>query len=287
MLSVSMIVRDEESCLAACLASVAEADEIVVVDTGSTDRTKEIATQYGVKMFDFPWVDDFAAARNFSLSKCTGDWIFILDADWSLEAGGMEKIRAAIEKASPEVKTINVNIVNGKLKYKQPLLFRHCPEVFWKGEVHNYLSVSQNNPSDIVIQAGYSEAHKKDPDRALRILQKVLKKNPKLVREKYYLAREYWYRKDYKMAIGWYRKYLAQARWMPERADAHLMLARCLWLTSQGEDARRECLQAISNNANFKEALLFMAELSWPKNAKKWKDFAGLATNEDVLFIRV
>ncbi|MEK6840246.1 MAG: glycosyltransferase [Nanoarchaeota archaeon] len=81
-LSVCMIVKNEEHCLARALDSIKDlADEIVVVDTGSTDRTQEIAKEYTSHVYSYPWNDDFSAARNFSLSKATGDWILVLDAD--------------------------------------------------------------------------------------------------------------------------------------------------------------------------------------------------------------
>ena len=73
-LSASLIVKNESSCLAKCLQSIQGVDELIVVDTGSTDNTKEIAASFGATLYDFPWIDDFAAARNFSLSKCTGAW---------------------------------------------------------------------------------------------------------------------------------------------------------------------------------------------------------------------
>ena len=77
-----MIVRDEQDNLPSCLSSVAGLfDEIVVVDTGSTDRTREIALEFGARVFDFVWVDDFAAARNAALARATGDYAFWLDAD--------------------------------------------------------------------------------------------------------------------------------------------------------------------------------------------------------------
>ena len=82
MISLCVITRDEEQFLARCLSSVRElADEIIVVDTGSVDRTMEIAGLFGARVYDFEWTEDFSAARNFSLSKATGDWIFSLDAD--------------------------------------------------------------------------------------------------------------------------------------------------------------------------------------------------------------
>ena len=80
-LSVAMIVRDEETLLKDCLESVKWADEIIIVDTGSIDKTKEIALQYTDKVYDYVWNGNFSKARNFGLEKCTKDWILILDAD--------------------------------------------------------------------------------------------------------------------------------------------------------------------------------------------------------------
>src|SRR5262249_7770815 len=84
-LSVCLITRDEEAFLARCLNSIRSvADQIVVVDTGSQDRTIQIAQQFGAEVYHFPWCDDFAAARNTALEHATGDWVLILDADEEL-----------------------------------------------------------------------------------------------------------------------------------------------------------------------------------------------------------
>jgi GT2 family glycosyltransferase len=81
-ISLTMIVKDEQENLPKCLASVRGVfDEIVVVDTGSTDRTKAIAAEFGARVFDFPWIDDFSAARNAALAHATGEYVFWLDAD--------------------------------------------------------------------------------------------------------------------------------------------------------------------------------------------------------------
>ena len=81
-LSLCMIVRDEEDVLGRCLESVKDlADEIIIVDTGSSDRTKEIAAYYTDRIYDFEWCDDFSAARNFAFSKGTKDFLMWLDAD--------------------------------------------------------------------------------------------------------------------------------------------------------------------------------------------------------------
>ena len=92
--SLCMIVKDAEATLRACLASVDDlVDEMIVVDTGSTDSTRAVATRAGAALFDFAWVDDFSAARNESIRHATGDWIFWLDADEQLDEINREKLR--------------------------------------------------------------------------------------------------------------------------------------------------------------------------------------------------
>lgn len=85
-ISLCMIVKNEEPVLARCLDSVASMmDEIIIVDTGSTDRTKEIAAQYTSRIYDFTWCDDFSAARNYAFSLATMDYIYCPDADEYLD----------------------------------------------------------------------------------------------------------------------------------------------------------------------------------------------------------
>ncbi len=98
-LSLCMIVKNEEECLARCLRSVRDlVDEIIIVDTGSADRTKEIAASFGARLFDFAWRDDFAAARNESVRHATGDWILVLDADETIATQDHARICALIDR---------------------------------------------------------------------------------------------------------------------------------------------------------------------------------------------
>jgi GT2 family glycosyltransferase/SAM-dependent methyltransferase/Tfp pilus assembly protein PilF len=100
-LSLCMIVKNEEKNLARCLKSVRDVvDEMIVVDTGSTDKTMDIARSFGARIFEFPWTGDFSAARNVSLEKATGDWIFVLDADEVISARDFDELRALIRKSS-------------------------------------------------------------------------------------------------------------------------------------------------------------------------------------------
>jgi tetratricopeptide (TPR) repeat protein len=96
-LSVSMIIKNEEKHLPRCLSSIQGlADEIIVVDTGSTDRSPEIAASFGAKVFSFEWKDDFASARNASLAYCTKDWVLVLDADEAIDPSDHAALRTLL-----------------------------------------------------------------------------------------------------------------------------------------------------------------------------------------------
>src|SRR5579885_2980294 len=93
-LSLTMIVKNEAAALGRCLASVRDiVDEIIVVDTGSSDNTKEIARQYEAKVFDFPWCDNFASARNESIRHATGQWLLWLDADEYFDDANRQRLQ--------------------------------------------------------------------------------------------------------------------------------------------------------------------------------------------------
>lgn len=106
-LSLCMIVKDEEILLPECLESVqGVVDELIVVDTGSQDQTVELAQTAGAKVFDFPWQDDFAAARNFSLEQATQDWILVLDADERLMEDCVAELRDTIQQSDYVASTL-------------------------------------------------------------------------------------------------------------------------------------------------------------------------------------
>ena len=93
-ISLCMIVKNEERILKRCLDSVKDlVDEIVIVDTGSTDTTRQIAERYTDKIYDFTWIDDFSAARNFAFSKATQEYIYSADADEVLSEENRQRFR--------------------------------------------------------------------------------------------------------------------------------------------------------------------------------------------------
>ncbi len=290
ILSFAIIAKNEANSITRCLESLKGADEIVLCDTGSEDNTVEIAKKYTDKVFtDYVWCDDFAGARNHANSKCTGDWIFTIDCDCVLKTS-FEQIKKEIELAEKEGnQSVQVQCCeeNGTTSHWLPLIYRNDPKIFWNGKIHNHINADAGKRGEIRIDYWYSDSHTKDPDRSFRILKKVVEEKPDCVREKFYLAREYWYRHDYITAVHWYKKYLSASTFGPEMADAYLTMGRCYWYMQEGDLARSCCLQAIALNANFKEALLFMAEMSGPGNKKRWEEFSKTATNEGILFVRI
>ena len=287
-LSVAMIVKNEATIIDRCLESVKEADEIVIVDTGSEDNTVEIAKKYTDKVFtDYKWNDNFGEARQHAMDKCTGDWILSIDADDWLSKGGISVLRHTIER-HPNQFCFSIKFIaeKGTSSHKLPYLYKNCAEVKWNGAVHNYLNVSAVIDSGAFITFGYSPSHKKDPGRSFRILKKEVAAHPEKPREIFYLAREYRYQKDWVNCLYYCDRYLKFAHWGPEIADAQLMKARALWHLQRGEEARDACLQAIKINTNFREAVLFMAEMTGPINKDRWLLMAEFATNRNVLFTR-
>lgn len=112
-ISLCMIVKNEESILDRGLSSIYDLmDEIIIVDTGSTDRTKEIASKYTDKVYDFVWEDDFSKARNFSFSKATKDYIYVADADEVLDRKNHEKFRLLKEALLPEIDIVQMYYTN-------------------------------------------------------------------------------------------------------------------------------------------------------------------------------
>ena len=101
-LSLCMIVKNEERYIVKCLKSVRDiVDEMIIVDTGSTDKTKDIATVFGARILDFPWTGDFAEARNHSIEPAAGDWILVLDADEVISQQDFGELRNLISKGAP------------------------------------------------------------------------------------------------------------------------------------------------------------------------------------------
>jgi glycosyltransferase involved in cell wall biosynthesis len=197
MVSLCMIVKNEEKYLEGCLESVKDVvGEIVITDTGSTDNTLAIAEKYKAKISCFPWINDFAAARNFSLNQATGDWILYLDADERLSDESIEELKR-ITSASPssafKCKVVSINNINrhhSVMSYAR--LFPNAPGVRFTGKVHEQIEdslINNNYPvlsSTVeIIHLGYNVNENELKNKAERNLS-ILKEEYKLSGSSYY-----------------------------------------------------------------------------------------------------
>ena len=160
-ISLCMIVKNEEKILDRCLSTVVDlVDEVVIVDTGSTDATKEIAARYTDKIYDFRWIDDFSAARNFAFSKATMDYIYTADADEVLDEENRLRFRLLKENLLPEIEIVQMKygnqlqfgtVYNFDEEYR-PKLFKRKRDFVWEAPIHETVRLMPIvYDSDIVV----------------------------------------------------------------------------------------------------------------------------------------
>ena len=174
-ISCVMIVKNEENILARCLDSIRDLmDEIVIVDTGSSDKTKEIARKYTDKIYDFAWTGDFSDARNFAFSKASCDYIYSADADEILDEANHEKFANLKAILPDEVEIVQMKYGN-QLEYStvynfdeelRPKMFKRLRQFVWQDPVHEMIRLDPViYDSDIVI------THKPEGNHGSRDLQ--------------------------------------------------------------------------------------------------------------------
>ena len=235
-ISLCMIVKNEEDVLERCLNSCkAIADEIIIVDTGSTDKTKEIAFKYTDKVYNFQWVDDFSKARNFAFSKATKDYQMWLDADDIITKENIDKILELKQNLNPNIDIVTFKyythfdeLGNPILTSTRGRLFKREKRYLWNDPVHEYIYLKGNifYADDIFIY------HKKEhnfTDRNLKIYQKQKKEGKTLSpRGTYYFARELMDNKRYEEAVYYFEDFLTSNKgWIEDNLCTCFNLYLC------------------------------------------------------------
>ena len=267
--SLCMIVKNEAEVIERCLESVRHlVDEIIIVDTGSTDDTKEICRRYTDRIFDFPWRDDFAAARNYSFEQATGDFIFWLDADDVLSEEDQEKFARLKETLTPDVNAVSMvyqlsfapdgTPTHWLRRYR---LVNRRSGFRWVGAVHEYLEVSGNLiHSDVAVQ---HRPVSRDPERNLRIYEGMRARGEQFSpRDLYYYANELLDHRRYAEAILYYERFLATGQgWIEDVIAACNKLSECY--KQLGDEAKAlECaLRTLQYDAPRAEACCRIGEI--------------------------
>ena len=235
--SLCMIVKNEEKVLGRCLDSAKRlVDEIIIVDTGSVDATKKIAAEYTRKIYDFKWIDDFSAARNFSFSKASMDYIFWLDADDEISKEQADKFIELKEKLSMEVDMVTMLYDTAFDSYGKPLmtstrerLVKRDRAFRWIDPVHECIPLSENiYYSDIRI------SHKKEKTdgishRNIKIYEKMEIESAVFTpRQLYYYAREFFDHSRYEKSAEYLKLFLEGGQgWKEDNIAACVLLAKC------------------------------------------------------------
>lgn len=253
-ISLCMIVKNEEEVLARCLDSVADLmDEIIIVDTGSTDRTKEIAAGYTSRIFDFAWIDDFAAARNFSFSKAKMEYCMWLDADDVMEETEKVKFLRLKETISNHTDVVMMKYYTAFDEYGTPVFsynrerwIKNDSSHYWMGAVHEAIS-----PSGTIVYSDIAISHKKlkpgDADRNLKIYEKLLEEHRILEpRQQYYYGRELYYHKQFRKAAEIFQIFIdIQGGWIENKIEACALCSKCYINLEQHTAALRTLLRSL------------------------------------------
>lgn len=254
-ISLCMIVKNEEMHISRCLDSVAElVDEIIIVDTGSVDRTVEIVSGYTSKVYSYTWKDNFSDARNFSFSKASMDYCMWLDADDILEKTEKDKFKQLKQDLSTDTDIVMMKYntsfdESGKpsFSYYRERWIKNCSKFRWVGAVHEVIP-----PSGNIIYSDISISHKKlksgNPDRNLNIYRKIISEGKILEpRHQYYYGRELYYHKQYEEAVSVLEEFLlSKEGWIENKIEACSVCADCYYHLGKEQSALNILLRSMS-----------------------------------------
>ncbi|WP_308636877.1 glycosyltransferase family 2 protein [Paenibacillus silvisoli] len=259
-ISLCMIVKDEEQNLARCLDSVHDlVDELIIVDTGSSDGTKAIAAKYTRLLFDFAWVDDFAAARNYSFGFASCDYIMWLDADDILFEKDRMKLRelkfALNPDSAPEAITMDYHLAFAEdgtplSATRRNRLVKQSAGCRWHSPIHEFLDVTGYSAAhaDIAVSHFRSGDHTK---RNMRMFEKWIADGLKLEgRMLYHYANELADHKRCEEAIAQFEAFLMESRgYADDRITACRRLAECCRFLDRKDEELRYLLRSFEYGA--------------------------------------
>ncbi|MBQ0016997.1 MAG: glycosyltransferase family 2 protein [Clostridiales bacterium] len=255
-ISLCMIVKNEEDVIGRCLKSVEGLfDEIIIVDTGSTDKTKEIARQYTDKIFDFEWVNDFSKARNYSFSLSNCEYIMWLDADDILpikERSKFIKLKEILQKEKPDAVMMKYDIAfdeNGKstFSYFRERILKRSAGFVWQDPVHEVISLKGKILHSEISIEHHKIEEKRQTDRNLKIYESLIEMSVKLsARQMYYYSRELMYNNLFEKAIENYKKFLLRTdAWIENKLSAYKDMSYCYLKLNDAMSAKKILLESL------------------------------------------
>ncbi len=264
-----MIVKNEEGVLERCLSSVQGlVDEIIIVDTGSTDNTKLVARKFTDKIFDFKWEDDFSKARNFAFQFASSDYIMWLDADDVVPPESLKKLINLKEEIDGSVDVYMLKYNTSFDEFNNPIfsfyrerIMKNDGTFVWNGFIHEAIAPhGEIRYCDIAIE--HRKDRPSDSWRNLNIYRKHIKRGEKLsARESYYYSRELFYHEYYKKCIAQLnRTLLYEDLWIEDRLGAIILKATCLQILKKYKQSRIELFKSFEFAAPRAKALCMIGD---------------------------
>jgi glycosyltransferase involved in cell wall biosynthesis len=251
-----MIVKNEEEVIERCLDSVHDlVDEIIIVDTGSTDRTKEIVSAFTDKIFDFVWINDFAAARNFAFDQAANEYILWLDADDVIREADKSKFLQLKKDLKAEIDAVSMDYHlafdgEGRVtsSIKRYRLVKRERSFMWVGQVHEFLAISGNLYHSDVAVTHQPQSNGEPSFRNLQIYEDMLSSGKIFsARDLFYYANELMDHGSYEKAITYYLRFLnTKEGWVEDNIRACNKLADCYHNTGLEDMKFHWTLQALS-----------------------------------------
>ncbi|MDX6308740.1 MAG: hypothetical protein QOI06_1786 [Nocardioidaceae bacterium] len=281
-LSLAMIVRDEAETLGRILDEASQfCDELVVVDTGSSDGSRSIAVSAGARVLDFEWIDDFSAARQHAFDACRGEWIIWLDADDSITP----EVQGRMREVKDEILTPDLDSVSTPYRYHFALdtgqctfsfnrerIVRRVPGLRWVGVVHEVIEVPGNRSlqrDDLYVEhRPDAEKSVRRQGRNLRILAKAVRGGDRSPRSLYYYGCELRDNGRDEDALKAYREYLENPGVEWEEYAARLNMSECAQRLGRTDEALDLLFSAVRLDPARAEAFLGLGKVHY--DLKQW-----------------
>jgi len=310
-ISACLITLNGEENIPRLMESLKDCKDIWMGDGGSTDNMVELAKSLGANVYlrpenkatptqedidlftkTFGYLPKFTTqssflnageTRNEVITHAKNDWIFFPDVDeivtWDFPL---------IQKMTEQYDEIECNIIQKRDDKGNPLYFNRISKLFrkdkckWVGRTHEVIVGGTKKIYTDKMTINHYKKESKQGKVYETLEYAVLKDGD--ARSMFYLAREYFYYKEYQKSLDMFERYMKVATWRPEIAHAWLFMAQCCWQIQKGDDSRKYCLNAIAVNPDFKEALLDMSEYTGEGQKQFWKRYGESATQENVIF---
>ena len=293
-ISVAMIVKNESAVIERILSCLNFADEIIIADTGSWDDTKLKAEKFGAKVYDFDWIDDFSAARNFAFSKAQKNYIMWLDADDVITVNDAKKI-IEWKNSDPLCDVVMAKYVTALSEDGEPLywfyrerIIKNCRYAKWRGKIHEAITpFGKTEYGDFCVIHKPLSSH---TERNLAVFEKLKKDGELDARNEFYYARELLFCKKYYKAALEFKRFLKKNGYFIDKISALTHLSDICAIKNDDYNAKKYLTETFTLSLPRAEQCCKLADIFFKENklteAEFWYERATFCKEKDGFICR-